>query len=87
MLDYSQIKAGKFRKNYKEFNIRHTIGNIMEMQGQKAKDKGLKFESKFIGIAKNADCLDFGYSPMICCDEQRIMQVCVGLLNNSLKFT
>ena len=25
LLDYSQIKAGKFRKNIKEFNIRDTV--------------------------------------------------------------
>ena len=29
LLDYSQIRAGKFRKNIKEFNIRDAIEEVM----------------------------------------------------------
>jgi len=29
LLDYAQIKSGKFRKNLKEFNIRETIEEVM----------------------------------------------------------
>jgi len=32
LLDYSQIKAGKFRKNIKEFNIRDTVNKVMKIQ-------------------------------------------------------
>jgi len=28
-LDYAQIKAGKFRQNIKEFNIRDTVEKVM----------------------------------------------------------
>ena len=52
MLDYSQIKVGKFRKNYKVFNIRDTIDKVMEMQKQKAQDKNLDFHTEFIDIQK-----------------------------------
>jgi hypothetical protein len=29
LLDFAQIKAGKFRKNYKSFNIRDSIEKVM----------------------------------------------------------
>ena len=32
LLDYAQIKAGKFRKNLKRFNIHDTIEEIMSIQ-------------------------------------------------------
>ena len=50
LLDYSQIKAGKFRKNFKVINIRDTIQKVMEMQKQKALDKNLDFTVEFIRI-------------------------------------
>jgi signal transduction histidine kinase len=36
LLDYSQIKAGKFRKNLKAFNIRETVSQVMKIQQKKA---------------------------------------------------
>jgi signal transduction histidine kinase len=38
MLDYSQIKAGKFRKNFTKFNIRDSIEQVMEIQRAKAEE-------------------------------------------------
>ena len=29
MLDYAQIKAGKFRKNIKKFNIRDAVNSVI----------------------------------------------------------
>lgn len=87
LLDYSQIKAGKFRKNFTMFNIRDTIEKVMNMQSQKAKDKNIKFGVKFKGILTSDDSLMKGFSPNICCDEHRIMQVLLGLQSNALKFT
>ena len=34
LLDYAQIKAGKFRKNIEEFSIREAIENVMCIQRQ-----------------------------------------------------
>ena len=31
LLDYSQIKAGKFRKNITRFCVRETINNVMNL--------------------------------------------------------
>ena len=31
LLDFAQIKAGKFRKNIKVFNIRDAITNVMNI--------------------------------------------------------
>jgi len=31
LLDYAQIKAGKFRKNIKPFNIREAIQEVMSI--------------------------------------------------------
>ena len=31
LLDYAQIKAGKFRTNFEEFNIRETIEEVVEI--------------------------------------------------------
>ena len=31
LLDFAQIKAGKFRKNIKEFNIRDAIEEVMSI--------------------------------------------------------
>ena len=87
LLDYSQIKAGKFRQNFTKFNIRDTIEKVMCIQRQKAKDKKLGFGVKFRGINKSDSSLLMGHSPIISCDEHRIMQVLLGLQSNALKFT
>jgi signal transduction histidine kinase len=73
LLDYSQIKAGKFRLNYSTFNIRETIEKVMCMQSSKARDKGLNFGVKFKNINISEESLMIGESPLICCDEHRIM--------------
>ena len=50
ILDYSQIKAGKFRKNIKAFNIRDTVKQVMKIQQKKAQDQGNEFLATFEGI-------------------------------------
>lgn len=88
MLDFAQIKSDKFRHNYQLFNIRESIEKVMSILRQKATDKQIKFTAKF----KNIGMDDENYwgdlhSPMINCDENRIMQVLLGLQSNALKFT
>jgi signal transduction histidine kinase len=36
LLDYSQIKGGKFRKNIRPFNIRDAVEDIIKVQKRKA---------------------------------------------------
>ena len=44
MLDYSQIKAGKFRKNILQFDIKEAMEDIMMLFEKNAKNIGLDFE-------------------------------------------
>ena len=53
----------------------------MQIQEPKAKVKDIRFYSSFEGILEGKG------SHVICCDEQRIMQVLLGLQTNALKFT
>ena len=39
LLDYAQIKAGKFRKNTKIFNIKSTVQDVMHIQKHQAESK------------------------------------------------
>ena len=84
LLDFAQIKGDKFRKNNLVFNIKDAIEKVMSIQRQKAKDKNLEFDAAFINIGNEEEGQE---SPMICCDEHRIMQVLLGLQTNALKFT
>lgn len=43
LLDYAQIKAGKFRKNISTFDIRESVEKVMCIQRKKAEEKGLEF--------------------------------------------
>jgi signal transduction histidine kinase len=74
LLDYAQIKAGKFRKIISRFNIRETINRVMDMQRAKAEEQGLTFTSKFINVAQSdAEASMAMRSPMICTDQDRVM--------------
>ena len=42
LLDYSQLKAGKFRKNFVSFNIMHAIVELVAI---------LQFKADMIGIS------------------------------------
>lgn len=60
----------------------------MCIQRQKAKDKNIEFVAKFINISQDESSADEDLmSPVMCCDEHRIMQVLLGLQSNALKFT
>lgn len=56
----------------------------MCIQQQKALEKNIEFNVKFVNIKENDLEL---HSPIICCDEHRVMQVLLGLQSNALKFT
>ena len=93
LLDYAQIKAGKFRKKFTTFNIRESIEKVVSIQKLKAESKGLNMPIVFENIAESREAYqrnflsDGKYSPMIRSDESRIMQVLLGLQSNALKFT
>ena len=60
----------------------------MSIQRLNAQNKGLDFEVEYENIMEDNSFERTGYfSPLINCDEQRIMQVLLGLQANALKFT
>ena len=50
LLDYAQIKAGKFRKNITSFNIKDSIEKVMCIQRRKAEEKNLDFRIEYINF-------------------------------------
>ena len=51
LLDYAQIKAGKFRKNIEEFNIRDAVEQVMCVQRQIAQTNNIQFYATYHNIA------------------------------------
>ena len=47
LLDYAQIKAGKFRKNITKFNIKETVAGIMSIQERQAESKNITLSAEF----------------------------------------
>jgi len=87
LLDYAQIKDGKFRKSIQAFNIRDSVQRVISIQKQKADVLGLSLKATFENMADDNHDLGELISPIIHCDEQRIMQVILNLQANALKFT
>jgi signal transduction histidine kinase len=77
-LDYSQIKAGKFRVNKKSFKLRQAVENVVSFQAKSAQMKQTKLEVEFENIPEDLQIIS---------DEQRLMQVLLNLQSNALKFT
>ena len=77
LMDYSQIKAGEFRENLKNFDIRNTVEEAMGILKTKADAKNLTLEHNFESLQ----------DPQIYHDEQRITQILLNLQSNAIKFT
>ena len=75
LLDYAQIKAGKFRKNFSIFNIREAIEQVVSIQRSKAHAKGLEMPVIYENIAESHVAyqknfaIDGKQSPMIKSDQ------------------
>jgi signal transduction histidine kinase len=67
LLDYSQIKANKFRKNIKKFDITDAIEKVMCIQRKKSLDLGIDFYVDYINIYKKSVISDM-HSPMVITD-------------------
>ena len=50
LLDYAQIKSGKFRKNIMEFNVINAVEEIMIIQQRKALDNNIRLHATFENI-------------------------------------
>ena len=79
ILDYAQMKQGKFRKDCTQFDVSEAINEIIQIQKLKAEFLEINLYSIFEGFDNN--------NFLICSDKQRIQQVLLNLQSNSLKFT
>ena len=93
LLDYSLIKHGIFQQHITKFNIMETLEKVMKIQNKAARDKGIELFCSFENITKteNSNSPQLiqkqSFSPFICTDEQRLMQVLLNLQSNGIKFT
>lgn len=53
MLDFAQIRHGKFRVNIKRFNVREAVNKVIDIQKMKANAKGIELNATFESIAKD----------------------------------
>ena len=51
LLDYAQIKSGKFRLNIQPFDIVSAVESIMSLQFHKSKENGIEFYAVVENIA------------------------------------
>lgn len=77
ILDYSQIKAGKFELNLSNFNVRDLVDEVYRMFEYQASEKE-------IFLLKN---IDNDVPIKIVNDHRRLKQVLINLLSNANKFT
>jgi len=77
ILDFSKIEAGKLDLELIPFDLRHTLDQVLEVQGLFAQQKGLEL----VGLV-NADV------PLsVVGDPGRIKQIITNLTSNAIKFT
>ena len=50
ILDYAQLKAGKFIKDIKTFNIKRAVADIRSIQEYQAQARNIQISSEFIGF-------------------------------------
>lgn len=76
LLDFSRFISGRISLNKENFNIHNTIRMIGKQSIPRARSKNIKLE---VNIDEDID--------MMLGDENRIKQVLINLLDNSIKFT
>ena len=85
LLDYAQLRTGNFRKNLKQFNIREAIEEVMSIQREQARTKGIDLTVNYTNIceAVNVDqSIHFNqeiFSPEMKSDVNRLQQVILNL--------
>ena len=55
LLDYAQIKSGKFRKNIMEFNVISAVEEVMLIQQSKANDNKIRLHATFFNISNDGE--------------------------------
>ena len=53
LLDFAQMKAGKFRKVIEEFNVKDAVEGMMSIEIDKARSEGVNLHAEYINIGNN----------------------------------
>lgn len=77
ILDFSKIEAGKLELEYLDFNLRHTLEDLMEILSIRAQEKELELVCN----------VEPDVPSLVRCDPCRLRQVLTNLVGNSIKFT
>jgi len=77
ILDFSKIESGKMEMEHEDFNLRHTIEEVMDLFSQKVAQKGLDLIYQ----------INFDVPTAIVGDSLRLKQILINLINNAIKFT
>lgn len=77
ILDLSKIEAGRVKINFEDMNVPELVNMVQKMISPLVEEKGLELNME---IASNIP-------KIICNDRNRIKQVLINLLSNSIKFT
>ena len=78
ILDFTQIRINKLRKNITDFGIKETIRNSIAILREQAEFKKIKIIEQY-GI--------FEDDLQVRTDQSRLQQVFINLLSNAIKFT
>jgi signal transduction histidine kinase len=77
ILDLSKVEAGKFELSPIKSNIRMLVENVIRILSPSAESKGLVISSTISQTIPES----------VYCDDTRLQQVLVNLVNNAVKFT
>ena len=61
LLDYAQIKVGKFRKNITSFNLREVIEKVVSIMRNKGQAKGIAMPIVYENIAESHEAYQRNY--------------------------
>ncbi|MEO6851759.1 MAG: ATP-binding protein, partial [Mucilaginibacter sp.] len=77
ILDFSKIESGHMEIELEDFDLRHTIEEVMDMFSQKVSQQGLDLIYH----------IEFDVPLYLVGDSLRLKQVLINLINNAIKFT